>query len=65
MPISSPPRLLVSLLKRNLRRGLTIAYPEVEGLGVKLIFNKNIIKLGDNVEYIKEAIDTIAVLYIK
>ena len=30
-----------------------------------LMFNKNIIKLGDNVEYIKEAADTIAVLYIK
>jgi hypothetical protein len=57
--------LLVSLLRRNLKKGLTITYPEVGGLGVELIFNKNIIKLGDNVEYIKEAVDTIAVLYIK
>jgi len=65
MPISSPPRLLISLLKRNLKRGLIIAYPEVGGLGVKLIFNKNVIKLGDNMEYIKEAIDTIVILYIK
>jgi hypothetical protein len=32
---------------------------------VELIFNKNIIKLGDNVEYIKEAIDIIVILYIK
>jgi len=29
------------------------------------MFNKNVIKLRDNAEYIKEAIDTIAVLYIK
>jgi len=29
------------------------------------MFNKNIIKPGDNIEYIKEAIDTMAVLYIK
>ena len=30
-----------------------------------LIFNKNIIKLGDNKEYIKEAVDTIVVLCVK
>jgi hypothetical protein len=42
-----------------------IAYPEVGGLGVELMFNKNVIKPGDDVEYIKEAVDTIAVLYIK
>jgi hypothetical protein len=64
-PIGSPLRLLVSLLRRNPRRGLTIAYLEVGGLGVELIFNKNVIELGDNIEYIEEAIDTIAVLYIK
>ena len=29
------------------------------------MFNKNVIKLGNNKEYIKEAIDTIAILYIK
>ena len=29
------------------------------------MFNKNVIKPGDNVEYIKEAIDTIAVLRAK
>ena len=60
-----PPRLLVSSLRRNLRRGLIVAYLEVGGLGVELMFNKNIIKLGDNEEYIKEAVDTIAILYIK
>ena len=29
------------------------------------MFNKNIIKLGDNKEYIKEAVDTIVMLYTK
>ena len=64
-PISSPPRLLVSSLRRNLRRGLIVAYLEVGGLGVELIFNKNVIKLGDDKEYIKEAANTIAVLRVK
>ena len=64
-PISSPPRLLVSSLRRNLRRGLIVTYLEVGGLGVELIFNKDILKLGDNIEYIKEAVDTMAMLYIK
>ena len=64
-PISSPLRLLVSSLRRNLRRELTVAYLEVGGLEVELIFNKNVIKLGDNKEYIKEAVDTIAMLYVK
>ena len=42
-----------------------VTYLEVEGLGVELIFNKNVIKPGDNIEYIKEAIDTIVILRIK
>jgi hypothetical protein len=29
------------------------------------MFNKNVIKLGDDEEYIKEAVDTIAMLRIK
>ena len=29
------------------------------------MFNKNVIKLGDNKEYIKEAANTIAILCIK
>ena len=29
------------------------------------MFNKNIIKLGDNKEYIKEAVDTIVMLRAK
>ena len=64
-PISSPPRLLVSSLRKNLRRGLIVAYPEVGGLGVELIFNKNIIKPGDDEEYIKEAANTVAILCVK
>jgi len=64
-PISSPPQLLVSSLRRNLRRGLIVAYPEVKGLGVELMFNKNVIKPGDNMEYIKKTIDTIVILYLK
>ena len=60
-----PLRLLVSSFKRNLRRGLIVTYLEVGGLGVELIFNKNVIKLEDNKEYIKEAIDTIAILRVK
>ena len=41
-----------------------VTFLEVGGLEVELIFNKNVIKLGDNKEYIKEAVDTIAMLYI-
>ena len=29
------------------------------------MFNKNVIKLGDNVEYIKETANAIAILYVK
>ena len=29
------------------------------------MFNKNVIKLGDNKEYIKEAADTVAILRVK
>jgi hypothetical protein len=64
-PISSPPRLLVSSLRRNLRRGLIVTYLEVGGLGVELIFNKNVIKLGDDKEYIKEAVDIVVILRVK
>ena len=42
-----------------------VTYPEVGGLGVELMFNEDILKPGDNIEYIKEAVDTIAILYIK
>jgi len=65
MPISLPLQLLVSSLRRNLKRGLIVTYLEVGGLGVELIFNKNIIKLGDNKEYIKEAVDIVAMLRVK
>ena len=58
-------RLPVSSLRRNLKRRLIIAYLKIKRLGVELIFNKNIIKPGDNMEYIKEAVNTIAILHIK
>ena len=64
-PISSPLRLLVSSLRRNPRRGLAVTHPEVGGLGVELLFNKNIIKLGDDEEYIKEAVNAVAILRVK
>jgi len=64
-PVGSPPRLPVFSLRRNLRRGLAVTYPEVGGLGVELLFNKNVIKLGDNKEYIKEAADAMAILCVK
>jgi len=64
-PIGSPLWLPVSSLRRNPRRGLTVTYLEVGGLGVELLFNKNVIKLGDNKEYIKKAVDAIAILRAK
>ena len=42
-----------------------VTYLEVGGLGVVLMFNKDVLKPGDNIEYIEEAADTIAILYIK
>ena len=64
-PAGLPPYLLISSSRRNLNIGFAINHLEVEGLGVQLIFNKNIIKPGDNKEYIKEAIDTIVMLRTK
>jgi len=48
-----------------LKKGLIVAYLEVGGLEVKLMFNKNVIKLRDNKKYIKEVVDIIVILYIK
>jgi len=42
-----------------------VAYLEVGGLKVELMFDKNVIKLGNNKEYIKEAVDIVAILRIK
>jgi len=42
-----------------------VAYLEVKGLGVESMFNKNVIKPGDNKEYIEEAVDTVAIFYTK
>ena len=64
-PAGLPLRLPVSSLRRNLRKGLAVTHPEVGGLRIKLIFNKNVIKPGDNIKYIKEAIDAIVILHIK
>jgi len=65
MLVGLPLWLLVFSSRRNLRRGLAVAYLEVGGLGVELLFNKNVIELGDDKEYIKKAVDTVAILYIK
>ena len=63
--INLPLWLLISSLKRNLRRGLIVTYLEVGGLEIEIMFNKNIIKLEDNKEYIKEAVDIVVILCIK
>ena len=65
MPSSLPLCLLIPSLKRNPRVGLTVAHPEIGGLGVQSMFNKNIIKPKNNKEYIEEATNTIAILYTK
>jgi len=60
-----PPQLSIFFLKRYLRKKLIVVYPEVKGLKVEIIFNENVIKLGDNKEYIKEAVDFIVILCVK
>ena len=42
-----------------------VNYPKMGGLGVQLIFNKNVIELENNKEYIKEAADAIAMFYAR
>jgi len=42
-----------------------VAYLKVGGLGVELMFSKNVIKPRDNKEYIKGTIDTMAILCLK
>ena len=42
-----------------------VTYPEVGGLEKELMFNKDVLKLGDDMEYIKEAVDTVVIFYIK
>ena len=42
-----------------------VAYLKVGGLGIEVMFNKNVIKLRDNKEYIKKAVDIIAILCVK
>ena len=64
-PASLPLWLPISSSKRNLRRGLIVTHLKIGGLGVELIFNKNIIKLKNNKEYIEEAIDIITIFHAK
>ena len=64
-PVGSPLWLLIFLSRRNLKKRLTVAYLKVKGLKVELIFNKNIIELKNDIKYIKEAVDTMVILYIK
>jgi len=64
-PVGSPPRLPVSSSRRNPRRGLTVAHPEVGGLGVESMFDENVIEPGDDEEYIEEAADAVAILRAK
>ena len=64
-PVGLPLQLLVFSSRKNLRRGLAVTYLEVGGLGVESLFNKNIIELRDDEEYIKEATDTVAILHVK
>ena len=45
--------------------GFAVTYLTVKKLRVQSIFNKNIIKLKDNKEYIKKAVNIIAILHIK
>jgi len=42
-----------------------VAYLKIGGLGVELMFNKNVIKPRDDKEYIKETVDIIAILCLK
>jgi len=65
MLVGLPLWLLVLSLRRNLRRGLMVTHLEVGGLGVELMFDKNIIELGDNIEYIKKAVSAVIILRAK
>ena len=42
-----------------------VTYLKVGGLGVELMFNKNIIKLRDDVKYIKETANAVTILCTK
>ena len=61
-PIGSPLYLLISSLKQNPNIKFIINHLKVGGLGVQSIFNENVIKLGDNKEYIEEAANTMVML---
>ena len=42
-----------------------VSYLEIGGLGVQLMFNKNVIELGDNKEYIEEIANAVVMLCTK
>ena len=65
MPAGLPPQLPISSLKKNPKRGLIVTYLKIKGLGVELMFNKNVIELKDDKEYIKEAVDAVAIFCTK
>jgi len=65
MPISLPLYLFIFSLKRNLKREFLVNYLKIGGLGVQSFFNKNVIEPEDDKEYIKEAVNIVAILYIK
>ena len=65
MPAGLPLQLPIFSLKRNPKRGLVVTHPEIKRLGVELMFDKNVIELGDNKEYIEEAANTVAMLCTK
>jgi len=65
MPVGLPLQLLVLSSRRNPKRRLIVTYPKVRGLRVELIFNENVIELGDDVEYIKEAASAVMILRAK
>ena len=52
-------------LRRNPKVALITTHPEVGGLGIELMFNENIIKPGDDKEYMEEATDIIVMLCAK
>jgi len=50
---------------KKIKKKLIVTYLEIGGLKIELMFNKNVIKLKDNKEYIKEAIDIIVIFCVK
>ena len=58
-------QLPISSLRRNPKRGLVVTHSEVKGLDMELMFNKNIIELRNDKEYIKKATNAMAMFHTK